>query len=229
MPIKNHKKIIIIAIIVFILSFILMAVFLEIFDHKDAKQTSEANIQEQIVTSEKNKEKPTNIHYLHKSSLELPDKKDCFSAQYVALRGLDEEIQKTVQEKIRFLHLDIENLLVDGCKILKDKDSKYWEVYQTIGSFENVYYEKAILPSILDTINLVKDTVQSKGIKTDMQKAAELWNEGINNRDIGKFYEAHEIIHDADYWVMNCPPAFESYPPVDWAGAQVYFGKTSLL
>lgn len=206
-----------------------MEIFLEILDKKSTKQIGDTNSQEQTATPEESKENSNNIHYLHKSDLQLPDKKGHFSAQYVALRGLDEETQKKVQEEIRFLHQDIESLLVDGCKILKDKNSKYWEAYQTVGSFENVYYEKAILPSILEKINLIKETIQSKGIKTDMQKAYELWSEGINNRDIGKFYEAHEIIHDTDYWVINCPPTFESYPPADWAGAKTYFGKTSLL
>ena len=123
---------------------------------------------------------------------------------------------------------------MDGVSILKDSNSLYWSSYTEKGSHAEPNHPETIVVSnggfsnILERLMAIIPEMQNQSVKEDLEKACELLRKGINNHDISKLFEAHEIIHDYDYWVINTPLELEIAPP-DWEGVHVYFGKVSIM
>lgn len=124
---------------------------------------------------------------------------------------------------------------------LKDKDSSYWVNYTEVVRLEvevnpplpngekSYYVTDGGFSKILSEVKELSNEIKNQTAKSDIEKACKLLQEGINNHDVGKFFEAHEIIHDYDYWVINAPPSFVSFAPADWTGTRTYFGKATIM
>lgn len=143
-------------------------------------------------------------------------------------------IRKKYKLKYGYIHSDLEHNLLNAVRLLKDKNSSYWPFYTEAGVHEEPGHPETKIQSdggFSNTIKRIKNISQkleNEQVKSDLQKSCELLQEGIDNHDIGKFFEAHETIHDYDYWVANSPLTL-SYAPVDWKGTEVYFGKVSIM
>lgn len=124
---------------------------------------------------------------------------------------------------------------------LKDKDSSYWVNYTEVVRLEvevkpplpngekSYYVTDGGFSKILSEVKELSNEIKNQTAKSDIEKACKLLQEGITNHDVGKFFEAHEIIHDYDYWVINAPPSFVSFAPADWTGTHIYFGKATVM
>lgn len=143
-------------------------------------------------------------------------------------------IRKKYKLKYGYIHSGLESHLLDAVRLLKDKNSPYWPYYTEAGVYEEPGHPETKVRSeggfsnIINKIQNISQKLENEQVKNDLQKSCELLQEGIDNRDIGKFFEAHETIHDYDYWVANSPLSL-SYAPVDWGGTRVYFGKVSIM
>ena len=130
---------------------------------------------------------------------------------------------------------------MDTVSYLKDKDSPMWidftevvrresEAYPPFPEGEKGYYvTDGGFSKILSEVKKMSNEIKNQTVKNDIEKACTLLQEGTDNHDVGKFFEAHEIIHDYDYWVINAPPSFESFAPADWTGTHTYFGKATIM
>lgn len=118
--------------------------------------------------------------------------------------------------KYGYLHSKIEHGLLDSIDYLKDSNSNVWislnDSDPEVGNFT------AILLKMKEITNLLKN----EKAKADLINAYEIWEEGMNNHNISKLFEAHEIIHDYDYWVINTPLELP-FAPADWSGTKIYF------
>lgn len=169
---------------------------------------------------------PTQTYYLHKSSLEPPTQAVCLQAQENALRGLDAAGKKTVAEKTRSAHYTLESLLLENVSYLKEPDSTAWELAIT-GHGQNVETGAFSFDGVAANLRTVADALKDAAAKrvfealcADLQKACE-------QRDVGKIFELHEILHDYDYFAINYPAHYDLTEPADWGGIDVYFGHLS--
>ena len=142
--------------------------------------------------------------------------------------------EKIYKLKYGSIHNKLEHLLLDTVSLLKDSNSPYWTNYTEKGVHEEPGQPETKVESdggfsnILERVQEIIKKLNNEQIKDDLQKSCKLLQEGIDNHDIAKFFEAHEIIHDYDYWVANSPLSL-SYPAADWGGINVYFGKVSIM
>ena len=65
---------------------------------------------------------------------------------------------------------------------------------------------------------VIKEQEKIKNIHINLQKA-------MDRHDIEGCFKAHEAIHDYDYWIINYPAYFDTFPATDWGGVDVYFGN----
>lgn len=132
------------------------------------------------------------------------------------------------------IHTDIEYLLIDGVSILKDKNSSYWINYTEPGLHAEPLHPDTIVESnggfsnILERLKKIYEKIKNEDVKKDLKNACDLLQYGIDNHDIEKLFNAHEIIHDYDYFVVNSPLKL-NYAPADWQGIYVYFGRVSII
>lgn len=47
----------------------------------------------------------------------------------------------------------------------------------------------------------------------------------MDKHDIEGCFKVHETIHDYDYWIINYPVYFDTFPATDWGGVDIYFGN----
>lgn len=173
-------------------------------------------------------------YYLHDSDLEIPNQDKCYEAQKEAFLGLDETTINEIQKEIRQIHSGLEFTLLDAIHILKDSNSPYWvrftesETYEEPLDSSTTVERNGILTIYLNRTNEVLSKIKNNTVKSDLEVAYTYLKEGINNHDISKLFEAHKIIHDYDYWVINTPVHLD-YEPADWSGIDTYFGVTSIL
>lgn len=174
-------------------------------------------------------------YYLHKSDLKIPDRELRYIAQTKALMGLADERKEYIKENFRYAHQRLENQLLGAVNVLKDKNSSYWESYTKAGSYQIIDGDGTFWESdggfskILENIQNYANELQNEIAKNDLENACKLLKEGIDSRDIGKFFEAHEIIHDYDYWIFSVEPSFVTFAPADWEGTHTYFGKATIM
>ena len=182
-----------------------------------------------------------NIHYytnenidLYNSDLEVPAEDKCYNAQENILQGLSDEDKETVENNIRVVHSNLENLLKD--KGLNDSTSQTWDIEMSDGevSYEDllgtkiVQYNGKLKQSydiFVSTINMLQD---SQG-KEALQKTADLYNEAMNEHSVLKLYNTYKIIHDYDLFVINYPPFWNLYEGQQYPGVNTYFGSVEEL
>lgn len=182
-----------------------------------------------------------NTHYylnenidLYYSGLEVPAEDKCYNAQEKIMQGLSDEDKETVENNIRMVHSNLENLLKD--KGLNDSTSQTWDIEMSDGevSYEDllgtkiVQYNGKLKQSydiFVSTINMLQD---SQG-KEALQKTADLYNEAMNEHSVLKLYNTYKIIHDYDLFVINYPPFWNLYEGQQYPGVNTYFGSVEEL
>ena len=182
-----------------------------------------------------------NIHYytnenidLYYSGLEVSAEDKCYNAQETIMQGLSDEDKETVENNIRVVHSNLENLLRD--KELNDSTSQTWNIETSDGevSYEDLLGTKILqyhgdlkqsYDIFVNTINMLQD---SQG-KEDLQKAAELYSEAMNEHSVLKLYNTYKIIHDYDLFVINYPPFWNLYEGQQYPGVNTYFGSVEEL
>lgn len=168
-------------------------------------------------------------YYLHESKLEKPSKEICLTAQNKSLEGLNDSEIKEVQKVLRETHVMMEKRLIEAVKLVKDPNSLYWkkftvdEVYQDPYSgvyvkSDGFYIDVANLKKIENIIKEPETKEKIENIHINLQKA-------MDKHDIEGCFKAHEAIHDYDYWIINYPAYFDTFPATDWEGVDVYFGN----
>lgn len=171
-------------------------------------------------------------YYLHDSKLEVPSQERCYTAQEKSLEGLTEDQKKNLQKNIRYIHMSLENNLLAGVRMLKDKNSPYWNEYTSYEVFTDPIVGNKIQGGgfivNLDELAKIKDIPINEKTKEDLQNTYNILKEGMDEHNLKKCFEAHKIIHDYDYFVINTPVHLELSPP-DWGGVTNYFGLASIL
>lgn len=172
-------------------------------------------------------------YYLHDSNLEVPSQEKCNAAQEKALERLPEDEKKNIQERIRNIHHVLERNLLDSVRLIKDSNSPYWEDFTSYETFTDPFTGTKVdnggrFLYVLDGLAKIKDIPANEKTKEDLQKAYNTLKEGMDEHSLKKCFEAHKIIHDYDYFVINTPVHLEFSPP-DWGGVTNYFGLASVL
>lgn len=177
-------------------------------------------------------------YYLHESKLSIPNQEKCNLAQKQAFTSLNDTDKEYLKKKIRVLHGGIEHSLLGSVLVLKEPSSIYWQICTTEGISETyedrIHNNKNVVKRdngftyYLEELPNVISKIQDKETKNDLINCYNILQEGINTHNISKLFEAHEILHDYDYFVFNTPLYLE-YEPADWSGVDTYFGKASVL
>lgn len=172
-------------------------------------------------------------YYLHDSNLELPLQEKCYIAQEKILEGLTESEKEKLQKNIRLIHIKLEYELVDAVRLIKDKNSPYWEDFTNYGTFTDPFTETKVdnggrLLYVLDEFAKIKDITKNEQAKIDLQECYNMLKEGMEEHNLEKCFEAHKVIHDYDYFAINIPVHLET-PPTDWSGVSTYFGTISIM
>ena len=225
----------IIILSIVIISFMLGMMLPDKFKTNKTKEIS--NNSEQINEKELSSEQENNEnlrYYLHKSNLEIPNRNTRYIAQTKALQGLTEDRKEYIQENFRYDHVSLEWNLLGAVNVLKDKNSSYWDSYTKAGIYQSPdgttsWESDGRFSKILENIENYTNELQNETAKNDLKNACKLLKDGIDSHDIGKFFEAHEIIHDYDYWIISVEPSFVTFPPADWTGTRTYFGKATIM
>ena len=177
-------------------------------------------------------EKPK--YYLHKSNLELPNKDICYKAKEKALTGLNENEIKELQKTIYDYQCMMESILGESTRLLKEKTSYYWreQIYDEVFT-DNItgtkVYNGARLIKVLQEVKKQVEIIKDEETKRDLEKFCNLLKEGLDEHDIEKCFEAHEILHDYSIWVINYPVMNLMIEPYDWSAFKTYFGKASII
>ena len=173
------------------------------------------------------------IFWLHKSDLKPPEKSVCLQAQKLALKGLNDEQRKTVQDMVREEHVRIEYYLLDHVKSLKSPDAPYWEFLEHTGPIaipgEEVVLNEWDKDTITANLKTVGDLIQNGAVKSDFEKMRKTLDDAVGAHDLHGLFSYHEMIHDYDYWVINYPAYYPDAPAPDWGGIKTYFGIPSVL
>ncbi len=177
-------------------------------------------------------EKPK--YYLHKSNLELPNKDICYKAKEKALTGLNENEIRELQKTIYDYQCMMESILGESTWVLKEKTSYYWrqQIYDEVFT-DNItgtkVYNGDRLIKVLQEVKKQVEIIKDEETKRDLEKFCNLLKEGLDERDIEKCFEAHEILHDYSIWVINYPVMNLMIEPYDWSAFKTYFGKASII
>lgn len=167
-------------------------------------------------------------YYLHNSKLNVPSSSTCIMAQKKILNEMTMDNINLLKEIIHNTHSSLEFHLVDRTKILKNANSIYWEPetkneifadpngvqIQSYGFWEY----KIKLEDIVNNLNI------NNNLKEILQEIIFKLNKGMSEHDLSECFEAHKILHDLDYWIINYPIHDFSARPVDWSGIQCYYG-----
>lgn len=172
-------------------------------------------------------------YYLHDSNLELPTQNECYEAQQKVLNDLKEEEREYIQKEIRGIHYSLEYELVGAVILIKDRNSPYWADFTSYGVFTDPYTGIMVdnggrFLYVLDELAKIKDIPKNEQAKNDLNNAYKTLKEGMDEHNLGKCFEAHQILHDYDYWIINTPVHLD-VKPVDWGGVTTYFGKENII
>ncbi len=173
------------------------------------------------------------IYYLHQSNLEQPSQDKCYVAQEKALKNLEIEQKEYIQKQIRYQHIYLEYELLDAVKLIKDSNSPYWEEFTEEGVFTDPYTGTGVQDStnflsIYNEILKIRDIIKDEDTKKDFYNLCNVLKKGMDEHNLDKCFEAHEILHDYDYWIINTPVHLDS-SPADWGGVYTYFGRPSIM
>ena len=167
-------------------------------------------------------------YYLHKSKLEKPSKEICETAQKSRLEGLNQTEIVEIQKELRETHVMMEYMLIDAVRLIKEPNSPYWQQFTKDEVFKDPYSGVLIKANgFYDTVNSLKKIEKILKEPRAKEEIKEIYTKlqlAMNKHDIEGCFKVHEAIHDFDYWVINYPPYFETFPPADWEGIDTYFG-----
>ena len=174
--------------------------------------------------------------YLHKSELETPNNYNCLEAQKLVFEGLNTNEIENIKEIVRISHSYLESLLVSSVITLKEPTSPYWNTYITGEKMKDIISGAVFLCGdeycfnyTLNSIKSITKIIKNEKVLNDLNLYINTLQEGIDNHDLAKCFEAHEIIHDYDVWIIEYPIQNLKIEPVDWSGLKVYFGKNQLI
>lgn len=174
-------------------------------------------------------------YYLHKSKLEKPEKNEILSLREQIFKGLTNEEILEIQDMLRWTHVHMEMQLIESVNIIKDSNSPYWEQSNYGGSFTDSLTgvgtdkENNCFNTKLKKLERIKDIVKNEEIKKEFEDIIELFKNAMENHDLSGCFKVHEFIHDYDYYAINYPAYFPTYPPPDWEGINVYFGHLKFI
>lgn len=232
---KTIHKIVIFTIILTLSILISFFIIKNILSNSNTTKTSTTDESSNFINElEKEQESIKNKnYYLHDSDLDYPTQEQCTIYKENALIGLNDNEKNEISNAIKRNHMHIERLLLDHISILKDPNSPYWPQFTQEGIFEEPGHPETKVEGgdfllILKQLKSISDTVQNELVKQDFKEACNLLQQGIDNHDVEKFFEAHKIIHDYDYWICN-PYVFLQIEPPDWEGAYTFFNKASII
>lgn len=167
-------------------------------------------------------------YYLHESKLELPASSTCTKAQNTILYGMSDSDIDNLREEIHNIHSSLEFHLADKVQTIKNANSFYWSsevkdqiVIQPNGVAVQSYGFWNYRDSLKDISNLSLNDSTQKIVNDIIYKL----EQGIDNHDISECFEAHKILHDLDYWIINYPINSFNIAPVDWGGIHCYYGS----
>lgn len=167
-------------------------------------------------------------YYLHKSKLEKPSKENCKIAQKSRLEGLKQTEIAEIQKELRETHVMMEYMLIDAVRLIKEPDSPYWQQFTKDEVFKDPYSGVLIeTDGFFDTVNSLKKIekiIKEPRAKEEIKEIYTKLQLAMDKHDIEGCFKAHETIHDYDYWIINYPVYFETFPPADWGGIDTYFG-----
>ena len=166
-------------------------------------------------------------YYLHNSTLEKPSSSLRTNAKNILMEGLSDIEQSTLKTKVGNTHLGIEHDLVDHINILKDANNIYWEPHTKNIIFtqpNGVRFQSSGF--WLDRDELVKllDLNLNTSIRTIINDIIDKLQTGMDNHDLSLCFEAHKLLHDLDYWIINHPISSLPVAPSDWGGLDCYYG-----
>lgn len=166
-------------------------------------------------------------YYLHSSSLERPSDEKIKSVQSSLLSNLDDNELVVLKKQIHNIHSSLEFHLVDRVNVLKDSNNIYWEVDSSSGVFvqpNGLRLQKYGFWEYRDQIKELNELKLNDKLHDILSSALNKIQTGIDNHDLSECFEAHKIIHDLDYWIVNYPISSFFAAPVDWGGLNCYYG-----
>ena len=113
-----------------------------------------------------------------------------------------------IARKIIFVPTTNNDALNNIAEVSKEDEDRQEEII-----FTSYLYDK---DSPIEYV--IKEQEKIKNIHINLQKA-------MDRHDIEGCFKAHEAIHDYDYWIINYPAYFDTFPATDWGGVDVYFGN----
>ena len=166
-------------------------------------------------------------YYLHSSSLEKPSDEKIKSVQSSLLSNLDDNELVVLKKQIHNIHSSLEFHLVDRVNVLKDSNNIYWEVDSSSGVFvqpNGLRLQKYGFWEYRDQVKELNELKLNDKLHDILSSALNKIQTGIDNHDLSECFEAHKIIHDLDYWIVNYPISSFFAAPVDWGGLNCYYG-----
>lgn len=224
---------VIIVIMILILSFLIGVIISkhmetvrnsnEITNNTDQETNIQKKDQESIVYINSSKK-----YYLHKSDLEEPSNEVCKNLQKKALDGLNETEVKNVQKLLRETHVMLEYRLIDAVRLIKEPDSPYWTKFNIDAVYKdpssgNMVKSDGFYNNVED-LKKLEDMIKEAQTKEKIKEIYSQLQEAMDKHDLEGCFKVHEIIHDYDYWCINYPAYFATFPPADWGGINTYFG-----
>ena len=166
-------------------------------------------------------------YYLHSSALEKPNDEELKKAQGSLLSNLNENELSILRKNIHNIHSSLEFHLVNRIYTLKDANNIYWEVDSSSGVFIQPNGEKIQnygFWEYRDQLKELNELTLNNKLHAILDSALNKIQNGIDNHDLSECFEAHKIVHDLDYWIVNYPISSFFAAPVDWGGLNCYYG-----
>lgn len=166
-------------------------------------------------------------YYLHSSELKKPNDEEIKKAQVSLLSDLNDNELAMLRNNIHNIHSSLEFHLVNRIDVLKDANNIYWEADSSSGVFIQPNGEKIQKSGFWEYRDQLKELNELKlndKLHAILDSALTKIQNGIDNHDLSECFEAHKIIHDLDYWVVNYPVGSFYIAPVDWGGLNCYYG-----
>lgn len=166
-------------------------------------------------------------YYLHNSKLELPSDTICYDAKKKILKGLSDSEINTLKKEIHKVHIYLEFRLVNRINTLKDSNSIYWEpetVNEIFTQPDGVKFQSAGLWEYKESLSKLLELNLNDTAKNILENIINKLQKGMDNHDLSEIFEAHKLLHDFDYCIVNFPIKNFKAPPADWEGIYCYFG-----
>lgn len=167
--------------------------------------------------------------YLHDSKLERPKSETVDKIRVKAIKNIDDEELKNIKNEIRNAHYETEKFLLQNVSMLKEKDSIYWEYVLSgekfqdpISGHERLY---TVRDDVIEALEYIISVTEDKSTEEKLRNISKLWNKALKEHDLEGLFEAHEYIHDYDYYLYNYPTRYVYDNYADYQGLDDYFGR----